>query len=63
MDDRIQRAVDLAQRFGMIDGDHHKQWVIDQMVRALLSDEEYAQWVAETNSDADYTPWDAGIAP
>jgi len=29
------KAIELAVRFGGIDGDHHKAWVIDQMVRAL----------------------------
>ncbi len=32
---RIERALKLAIRFGGIDGDHHKAWVIDQMVREL----------------------------
>lgn len=32
---RIQRALDVAIRYGGTDGDHHKAWVIDQMVRAL----------------------------
>ena len=27
--------VELAARYGSIDGGHHKMWVIDQMVRAL----------------------------
>lgn len=35
MKDRIKKAIDLAVRYGGIDGDHHKVWVIDQMVRAL----------------------------
>lgn len=34
--DRISKAVALAIRYGGIDGDHHKAWVIDQMLRALL---------------------------
>jgi hypothetical protein len=33
--DPIQRALAYAVRYGGIDGDHHKAWVIDQMVRAL----------------------------
>ena len=28
-----QRALDVATRYGQIDGGHHKAWVIDQMVR------------------------------
>lgn len=30
-----QRAINIAVRYGGIDGDHHKAWVIDQMVREL----------------------------
>jgi len=32
---RISTALDIANRYGGIDGGHHKMWVIDQMVRAL----------------------------
>lgn len=35
MQDRIDKALDYAVRYGQIDGDHHKAWVIDQIVRAL----------------------------
>ena len=31
----VERAIDFAVRYGQIDGDHHKLWVIDQMLRAL----------------------------
>jgi hypothetical protein len=30
-----ERALLFAAEFAHYDGDHHKQWVIDQMVRAL----------------------------
>lgn len=33
----IKRAIDIAVRYGSIDGSHHKDWVIDQMVRALTN--------------------------
>jgi hypothetical protein len=33
--ERIDGALDVAVRYGGIDGDHHKAWVIDQMVRHL----------------------------
>jgi len=33
--ERIKKALELAVQFGGIDGDHHKAWVIDQMVRVL----------------------------
>ena len=35
MQDRVHKAIELAVRYGGIDGDHHKAWVIDQMVREL----------------------------
>lgn len=32
---RISKALEIAGSYGTVDGDHHKAWVIDQMVRAL----------------------------
>ena len=52
----------LATRYGQIDGEHHKQWLIDQMLRASLENM-YDDWVKKMNSDEDYEPWDVGIAP
>lgn len=62
---RIDRAIEFAVRFGGIDGDHHKTWVIDQMVRALAG-EDYDQLVKDA-CDGEDGPntyeWDTGIAP
>lgn len=61
---RINRALDLAGRYGQIDGDHHKTWVIDQMVRALATD--YDAFVAEHKAGEDGPDtygWETGIAP
>lgn len=33
--ERIEKALSIAVAYGGIDGAHHKDWVIDQMVRAL----------------------------
>lgn len=62
-EERIKAAADLATRYGGIDGGHHKQWVIDQMLRAMLGPEGYAAWVTEMNADPEYAAWDTGIAP
>lgn len=32
---RIKKAIDVGVKYGGIDGAHHKDWVIDQMIRAL----------------------------
>lgn len=56
----IGEAVALAEQWAHVDGGHHKQWLIDQMVRALAG-VDYADWVAAY--EADGGEWDVGIAP
>lgn len=60
---RKTQVGNIAMRFGGIDGDHHKQWVIDQMLRSSLGKERYEAWIKEMNSDPDYDPWDVGSPP
>jgi hypothetical protein len=65
MKEAKDKALELARRYGQIDGEHHKTWVIDQMCRALLGDE-YATFVKEAKAGADGPDtydWDEGIAP
>ena len=66
-EERIKDALEIAWTYGTIDGDHHKMWAIDQMVRMLCdSEEEYDKWVAEYEkelSNGDCYTWDTGIAP
>lgn len=58
-------ALEVISRYGGIDGGHHKQWVLDQVVRALTGNG-YAAWV-EKQKDGEDGPntydWDEGIAP
>jgi len=60
-----QIAAQYGEKEASIDGEHHKTWVIDQMVRTLTGDG-YEQWVAEHNDGEDgpnsYT-WHEGITP
>lgn len=67
MEERIKRALSFAWSYGQIDGDHHKLWVIDQMVRTLCGTEEkYIKWVQAYEApldDGDYYEWKTGIAP
>ena len=53
---QVDKAVTLIFRYGMIDGAHHKQWVLDQVLRLLRSD----RYDLEIE---DYDDWDTGIAP
>lgn len=63
--ERIESAIDLAVRWGGTDGAHHKDWVIDQMVRTLAGDR-YDAIVAAAKAGEDgpetYS-WNVGIAP
>lgn len=63
--ENIQKAIDIAIQYGGFDGSHHKDWVIDQMVRALAGDrydtivkDACAGEIGEGACD-----WDCGIAP
>ena len=63
--EKIDKAIELAVQYGGIDGAHHKDWVIDQMVRVLAGDD-YEQIVKDACDGEDgpetYS-WDCGIAP
>lgn len=61
MTKEMEKAVDLAFQYGQIDGAHHKTWVIDQMVRALLGPD-YDIFISEYQEGGEYE-WDVGIAP
>ena len=64
--ERIEKALSYAWSYGQIDGSHHKMWVIDQMVRALLGEEEYKEWVKNYETptcNEDYYVWNIGITP
>ena len=64
--DCISKALAVAAQYAGIDGGHHKQWVIDQIVRELTG-AGYESWVEawEHNEDEPDEPykWDKGIAP
>lgn len=63
--DPVEQALEIAVRYGGIDGEHHKTWVIDQMVRALAGDG-YKALVADACNGPEGPntwDWDEGIAP
>lgn len=76
---RAKAALDILTRWGGIDGAHHKDWVMDQAVRALCGvpngpegypgtaeNDEYWQHVRNSCADdgvADVYEWSTGIAP
>ncbi len=62
---RIEAALDLIAEYGSIDGEHHKMWIIDQVVRILTANE-YEEWVRQVKDGEDGPDtydWDKGITP
>ena len=65
MNEKEGKIIDIIYQYGGTDGEHHKQWVIDQIVR-LINGENYTGWVAnyEFGEDGPNTyKWEKGIAP
>jgi hypothetical protein len=64
-DPKVTAALAIIERSAGVDGSHHKDWVIDQVVRALTGDD-YEAWVT-AYMDGDEGPetytWEEGIAP
>ena len=63
--DNREQVLDLIIQYGGIDGAHHKQWLLDQIVRTLTGDA-YENWVKEYQDGEDGPEtylWDEGIAP
>ena len=54
-------ALSLLHRYGGIDGGHHKEWLLDQVLRALTGDQ-YENWVHDWSEGGEYE-WPEGIAP
>lgn len=63
--DNPEEALRILIRYGGIDGSHHKNWVIDQAVRALAGNY-YDELIAAAKGGEDGPEtyeWDEGIAP
>ena len=69
-DEAIERLIQAVRKildYGVYDGGHHKQWVLDQVLRILLGDE-YTPFMKAYNEELGpegeaFDPWDTGIAP
>lgn len=63
--EKIEAALEVLERYGQIEGDHHSKWVIDQVARILLGDQ-YQAWVVDMRDGEDGPDtydYDTGIAP
>ncbi len=58
------KALDMIFEWGGIDGGHHKQWLLNELVKVLADD--HGEWIKKFNDGedgADTYEWDEGIAP
>ena len=60
-------AINMILRYGGTDGEHHKQWVIDQVLRILVGDkkkyDEVIKRACEVEDKKNKHEWDVGISP
>ncbi len=63
--EKNNNVLGLIFEYGQTDGEHHKAWVIDQIVR-IITENNYDKWVQhyeyDEETDEDYF-WYVGIAP
>lgn len=64
--DKTDKVLEITFQYGQIDGEHHKTWVKDQIVRILTGDK-YNEFVNEYETDEETGEkewiWKNGIAP
>lgn len=63
---RVVKMIQTAVQYGNIDGGHHKMWVINEMLRAVMGEDDLKALIdayTAPDTDGDYYFWDEGIAP
>lgn len=62
--DKASVALMIAAKYAAVEGEHHKTWVIDQMIRALTGNqyEAFIEHAGQINSQ-DHGEWDEGNVP
>lgn len=59
---RIAAAIAIINQSGGVDGDHHKAWVIDQVLRVLCDTPAHYDAFVKARQDDGYD-WYVGIPP
>ena len=54
----IGKAIEFLLEWGEIEGDHHRAWVVDQVLRILVDDKMQYEYYVATRSG-----WEEGIPP
>lgn len=63
--EKLEAILELAASYGGYDGQQHKQYALDQIIRIVTGDG-YESWVAEYEGDPEdeenHYSWDVGTA-
>lgn len=64
LEERFVKALEIGLTYGAVNGETHKMWCIDQMMRALLKDE-YEEVITEYKKPVNgHTyEWSEGVEP
>lgn len=60
-EEKINKTIDLIIHYGGIEGDHHKAWVLDQILRILMNEQDYLNLIKELEENGYW--YDEGIPP
>lgn len=63
LEKRIEEAIELSSEAMVTDGDHHKMWFIDQIVRVLTGDKYQETLEKLKKKYPEGYLWDEGIQP
>lgn len=61
----IKKVMELIVNYGQFAGEHHKMWVIDQIVQVIMKDnyDNFIYAFCDGEDGSDTYSWDTGIAP
>lgn len=63
--DNAANALMIAAKYGTVEGEYHKSWVLDQIIRSLTGKqyEKFIEKARELSKDPDNAVWDEGTVP
>jgi len=64
-EERIKKAIDIICQHGAFGGEDHKAWTLDQVLRTLMTENQYDQFTTAYNGDATeaWEKWPEGKEP
>jgi len=64
--EKVRKVIDLAIDGCIFDGGHHKQWHLEEIIKAIIGEKGFIHLKKSCGQDDDgdfYEAWEEGIAP